>query len=95
MNSAPCCDPPAASIPQPQAPSIPRFKFRIPHPVIRVLDNAYPGETSLNVSSVRLFGEYGEDLAWKSEVQAENGVFTVLSGEDDADGDGIPNSVEG
>jgi hypothetical protein len=63
--------------------------------VIHVLDNTYPGETSLNVSSVRLFGEYGEDLAWKSEVQAENGVFTVLSGEDDADGDGIPNSVEG
>jgi len=63
--------------------------------VFRVLDNAYPGETSLNVSSVRLSGEYGEDLAWKSEVQAENGVFTVLSGEDDADGDGIPNSIEG
>jgi len=63
--------------------------------IFKVLDSGYSGETFLRLSSVRLSGELGEDIAWKAVVTSQDGAFTVLAGDADEDMDGIPNSEEG
>jgi hypothetical protein len=58
-----------------------------------VKPDALPRETLINPASVKLSGQYGDDLAWKAIVVSTfAGTFKILG---DADGDGIPDSVEG
>lgn len=54
---------------------------------------ALPREILVNPVSVKLSGQYGDNLAWKAiTVSAFPGAFTVV---DDADGDGIDDDTEG
>jgi hypothetical protein len=55
--------------------------------------SATPRETLINPASVKLSGQYGDDLAWKALVVSTfAGTFKILG---DADGDGIPDTIEG
>jgi len=48
---------------------------------LRVREGAIVGETPLNLASVKLSGEHGEDISWAAAVSRSSGMFTVLSAE--------------
>jgi len=45
---------------------------------LKVRRSAIQGDTMLNLASVKLSGEHGEDLSWKSVVTKSSGIFGVL-----------------
>ena len=50
---------------------------------------ATPGDRTLNLAWVKLSGQHGEDISWKSPVTKSSGTFTIeASGAGDGDGGG-------